>query len=111
MATLKASAVLDPEDISRSMFSRTCASSSSSGTGVLMPAASICRRHSAICFSKSGIFFPPELDQHVVDFHPLLALFLKRGLAVFLNRVILPFPTVLHRLPTRLDPAVILHAV
>src|ERR1039458_4459870 len=110
-AVLKACSALDPERICCSMSSRRWLSSSSSGTGVLMPAATICRRHSVIAVSRLNIVVSPQAGQDRVDCHPLFALFVQRAFAVLLERVILPLSSVLHFHPAGFDPAIALHSM
>src|ERR1017187_8413009 len=54
--TSKARSAFSPARICRSTSSRKCLSNSSSGTGFLIPATSICRRHSTIAGSRLNIF-------------------------------------------------------
>src|SRR5581483_8270642 len=77
-----------------------------------MWAARIRRRQPSMFCSRSRMFlFPPQLNEHIMNAQPLLALFVERGLAVLLQRIIFPLPPVLGLDPARFDPTVLLHPV
>src|SRR5436190_5890711 len=111
VAISKARCASAPSRMRRSMSSRRWSSSSSSVSEGLMPEARMSRRQLAIWDSRLGIFFSPELHEHFVDLQPLCALFLERTPAFLLDGIVFSLPPILHGLPARLDPAVLLHAM
>src|SRR5437660_7892861 len=77
----------------------------------MTPPAAICRRQSAMAWSRLNILFPSQTGQNRVNQGPLFVLFFHRPFAVLLERVVFALPPGFTLRPPRLDPTLVFHAV
>src|ERR1041385_1879303 len=111
MALSNACCVSVPDPTCCSTSSRRWLSSSFNRSAFLIPSPVICRRQFLIASSRSNILLLPERRQNRMDRRPFLALRVERPFAVLFNRIIFALAAVLSGLPTRTNPAPLLHPV
>src|SRR5436190_1954194 len=111
MALLKASCASVPDSVCPSIASRRWVSNSSSTLTDLIPPAANRRRQSTIARSRLNILLLPQLFEQPRNGYPLVALLLQRLLSIRLERIVFAFTPGLGFPPSRLNPALALHAV